>query len=130
MIAESQYDGATSLSYSEGEAEPRTKSLVRRSQLEITMEVLSVLMDGPKGPTQLMYQTNTSWSFLSTSLKILIGRGFMRELKIRSRKRYLLTDRGMSIITSYLDILRQLKGTPSALSSSRSGLRVSTHLGG
>ena len=90
------------------------------------MEVLSVLMDGPKGPTQLMYQTNTSWSFLSTSLDILIGRGFMRELKIRSRKRYFLTDTGMAVITSYLDILRQLKGPPS---SSSSGLHLSTHLG-
>ncbi|MEM2759352.1 MAG: winged helix-turn-helix domain-containing protein [Nitrososphaerales archaeon] len=81
----------------------------RRSRLEIYMDIMLALADGPKNPTRLMYSTNLSWAPLQECLKSLISQGAVVESERSSnRKVYSLTQKGSSIISRYQEFAKEL----------------------
>ncbi len=86
-----------------------TKSPTRRSRLETRMDVLRTLMEGARGPTQIMYRANLSWLLISEDLKNLRTLGFVDEESVGKRKKYSLTERGLSLIRSYLKVVRDVE---------------------
>jgi predicted transcriptional regulator len=83
------------------------KSLSRRSQLEVRMDMLAAVKVGADKPTQIMYRANLSWIALQTHLKLLLERGLLRWVADGNRKRYELTTKGANVMYSYIKILEE-----------------------
>lgn len=81
----------------------------RRSKLEIYMDVMAKLGEGPKSPTKLMYTTNLSWAPLQEILNVLIKKGLAQETRRSYRRRlYALTPKGTELMTRYKDFLKEI----------------------
>ena len=69
--------------------------------MEIRMDILTVVMEGAAGPTQIMYKANLSWNLVTQHLGVLVGLGVLLENKIKNKYTYQLTERGISVLRSY-----------------------------
>jgi predicted transcriptional regulator len=86
----------------------RASTLIRRSQLEIKMDILRAVKEGVEKPTQIMYKANISWAILQIHLKSLVENGFLSDIECVSRRRYELTQKGFDILRAYNNILEQM----------------------
>ncbi len=84
------------------------KSVSRRSQLEIRMDILRAIMEGAEGPTQIMYKANLSWILLCEHLSALNEQDFVSEKSLGNRKKYSLTGKGIEIVGAYLNLIREI----------------------
>lgn len=84
------------------------RSVTRRSQLEIRMDILRAIMEGAEGPTQIMYKANLSWILLCDHLGALGQQGFVGEKTVGNRKKYSLTGKGIEIVGAYLNLIREI----------------------
>lgn len=73
----------------------------RRSLLQIRVDILRVVAQGYGKPTQIMYKANLSWNVLQSQLKAFLDAGLLRVEEYGSRRRYLITVKGMDIVRSY-----------------------------
>lgn len=73
--------------------------MARRSRLEIYFDLLKVVERGVDKPTRIMYSVNLSWKTLQDILSVLISKNFIREERIKSSKRYRITDKGRSALS-------------------------------
>jgi len=80
----------------------------RRSQLEIRMDILRAVLTGAEGPTQIMYKANLSWILLCEHLSALKEQGFVEEKAMGNRKKYSLTGKGIEIVGSYMNLIRDM----------------------
>lgn len=80
----------------------------RRSQLEIRMDILRAIMEGGKGPTQIMVKANLSWILAVDHLNYLTDQGFVREKTVGNRKKYSLTGKGIEVVGAYLNMIREI----------------------
>lgn len=75
---------------------------LRRSKLDIALCVLSAVRDGVDKPTRIMYAANLSWKPTKRILGSLVGQGLLRESgdtgSRRSKKRYEITEKGLSVL--------------------------------
>ncbi len=75
---------------------------LRRSRLDIVLSVLSAVRDGADKPTRIMYASNLSWKPTRKILASLVEQGLLSEFERaeskRSRKRYGITEKGLSVI--------------------------------
>lgn len=74
----------------------------RRSRLEITLTILSTILDGVDKPTRIMYAANMSWKPVQRILSHLVEQGllvkvFKTESK-QSRIRYQITEKGKKVL--------------------------------
>ena len=72
----------------------------RRSKLEIMLDILSAIRDGVDKPTRVMYATRTSWKSTQRMLSNMVEQGLL-EVRIasgKSRKRYVITEKGFNVI--------------------------------
>ena len=83
----------------------------RRSRLEITLTILSAIMDGVDKPTRIMYAANMSWKPTQRMLSHLVEQGLILEVpstKARqSRRLYKITDKGEKVL-DYFDRSNEL----------------------
>lgn len=93
-------------------AESKAIPAIRRSQLETRIDMLRAVHEGAEGPTQVMYKANLSWSALQDNLTKLLAVGLLSEEKIGSRKRYVLTGKGMEVLRNFENVLEQIEGAP------------------
>ena len=84
------------------------RTVSRRSQLEIRMDILRAIMEGAEGPTQIMYKANLSWIILCDHLSALGDQGFVGEKSVGNRKKYSLTGKGIEIVGAYLNLIREI----------------------
>ena len=70
----------------------------RRSRLEITLTILSAILDGVDKPTRIMYAANMSWKPVQRILSHLVEQGLLLEVinteSRQSKRRYHITDKG------------------------------------
>jgi predicted transcriptional regulator len=88
-------------------ATPHRFSL-RRSHLEIRMDILSCIKSGYEKPTQIMYKANLSWTALKEHLVALEDGKFISTTEYGTRKRYTLTDRAVTVLMSYERLLEEV----------------------
>jgi predicted transcriptional regulator len=93
-------------------SESKAAVTVRRSQLETRIDMLRAIHEGAEGPTQVMYKANLSWSALQENLSKLIAVGLLTEEKFGSRRRYVLTDKGMGVLRNFEIVLEEIDGSP------------------
>lgn len=90
------------------EGDQNRKTLARRSQLEIRMDMLAAVKEGAEKPTQIMYKANLSWVALQTHLTQLLERDLLKWAADGNRKRYELTIKGANVMYSYIKILEEI----------------------
>ncbi|MEM0287427.1 MAG: winged helix-turn-helix domain-containing protein [Nitrososphaerota archaeon] len=93
--------------------ESTARPKVRRSQLEIRMDILKVIQAGIDAPTQIMYKANLSWVVLQEHLQSLIQNGFLRENNYGNRKKYEITEKAIAIISHFDKVAEAILSNPS-----------------
>jgi predicted transcriptional regulator len=77
---------------------------IRRSKLEIQLEVLKAIRAGVDKPTRIMYAANISWNPVSKMLEDLVGRGLISVNTNGgngSKRRYEITEKGISVVNYF-----------------------------
>jgi len=79
---------------------------MRRSKIEIYMEILSILSQrGLSRITHIMYDSNTNCSLLKENLIFMIKQGLVEEKFVgHDRVAYCITLRGVSILHSFKEL--------------------------
>lgn len=83
---------------------------LRRSHLEIRMDILSCVKAGAEKPTQIMYKANLSWNALKEHLGVLEAGDLLTLVEYGSRKKYELTEKAMAILMAYRKMLQDISG--------------------
>jgi predicted transcriptional regulator len=86
----------------------RHRFSLRRSHLEIRMDILSCIKSGFDKPTQVMYKANLSWISLKEHLVALEGGSLIRTVEYGSRRKYELTEKAFAVLASYDKILSEI----------------------
>ena len=80
---------------------------LRRSKLEILLEVLSAVSNGVNKPTRIMYSANLSWNPVQKILERLVDQGLLKEIEKtgskRTKKEYTITEQGVNVIRYFED---------------------------
>ena len=74
---------------------------MRRSRLEICIDVLQIVNRGCHKPTRIMYKSNLSWIPLCEVLSFLINQGALRVKEKGKKKEYYVTEKGKEILKYY-----------------------------
>jgi predicted transcriptional regulator len=93
--------------------EPQNKSANavtegRRSLLQIKVDILRAVSAGYGKPTQIMYRANLSWNVLQAQLKSFIDSGMLEVEEYGSRRRYLITAKGIEMVDSYQKVVSEI----------------------
>ncbi len=84
---------------------------MRRSRLEIVLDILSVVMGGVDKPTCIMYAANMSWSPVQRMLSNLVEQGFLLVVLYtkgrQSRRLYRITEKGVNVL-DYFEKVEEL----------------------
>ncbi|MDG6911354.1 MAG: hypothetical protein JRN18_03300 [Nitrososphaerota archaeon] len=81
---------------------------LRRSHLEIRMDILSCVKAGIEKPTQIMYKANLSWTALQEHLTALEEGNLIRTIEYGSRRRYALTEKAFAVLMTYQKVLEEV----------------------
>ena len=93
----------------------------RRSKLEITLNILSVIAEGVDKPTRIMYAANMSWKPVQEVLSRLVDEGLIIMTASsgagHSRRKYMITDKGSRVLAYFNDAkeLMQFEGIFSSI---------------
>ena len=79
----------------------------RRSKLEITCDILSVISKGTEKPTRIMQLANVTWDDLIMYLEALIRNQLLSRQVDGKRVTYALTERGSSLLDHYTKLKRE-----------------------
>jgi predicted transcriptional regulator len=90
---------------------------LRRSHLEIRMDILSCVKAGAEKPTQIMYKANLSWNALKEHLEALEQGGLLNLATYGRRKRYELTDKAIAVLMAYSKVIDEVNATAPAASA-------------
>jgi predicted transcriptional regulator len=85
-----------------------SKFSLRRSHLEIRMDILSCVRAGIEKPTQIMYKANLSWSALKDHLSALLKSGLLNEVTYGNRRKFELTEKAHSVLAAYRKIVEDI----------------------
>jgi predicted transcriptional regulator len=84
---------------------------VRRSKLDIVLNVLSAVKGGVDKPTRIMYAANLSWRPIQKILASMVEQGLLEEVtetgSKRSKRRYEITEKGVDVLR-YFDNAKNL----------------------
>ena len=77
---------------------------VKRSRLEIYVEILKTIKSGVNKPTVILYRCNLAWKPLMGILETFVNNSLVEVVERGSRKTYNLTEKGR-------DFLKQFEST-------------------
>jgi predicted transcriptional regulator len=79
----------------------------RRSKLEITCDILTVISKGTEKPTRIMQLANVTWDDLIMYLEALIRNQLLSRQVDGKRVTYSLTERGSALLDHYVNLRRE-----------------------
>lgn len=88
---------------------------VRRSKLELILDVLDAVMNGTEKPTRIMYEANLSWITLNEILSSLVSQSLLEEIDTsssrdrRNSRVYRITKKGETVVRFYRNAEKLLK---------------------
>lgn len=80
---------------------------VRRSRMEVKIDILQAIKEGAGRPTHIMYRSNLSWSVMQGFIKTLEIQGLVQTDASERKKRYILTEKGERVLKTYLSMRTQ-----------------------
>lgn len=81
---------------------------MKRSRLEICVDILQTVSRGCHKPTRIMYKSNLSWIPLCEVLDFLTSQGALEVKKIGKKREYYITSKGREILEYYEQLKRML----------------------
>ncbi len=81
---------------------------LRRSHLEIKMDILSCVKAGAEKPTQIMFKANLSWTALKEHLVALERGGLLTAASRGRRTSYELTGKAMAVLMAYKKVIDEV----------------------
>jgi predicted transcriptional regulator len=81
---------------------------VRRSRMEVKIDILLAIKEGAGRPTHIMYRSNLSWTVMQGFIRTLEVQGLVRTETIERKKTYLLTEKGERVLKTYLSVRKQI----------------------
>lgn len=81
---------------------------MRRSKLEIYIDILKTVSNGNEKPTRIMYRSNLSWPRLQKYLESLVRQDLLIETEINEKKRYRITEKGLRVLKYFNTVERAL----------------------
>lgn len=85
---------------------------MKRTKTEILVDILKVTLEST-GPTNIMYKVNTSWKPLTVYLDKLSSNGLIELSHVNGRRRYKITEKGISLLKLSENVDKALHRTPS-----------------
>jgi len=82
---------------------------VRRSKIEMHLDVLKTISRGIEKPTRIMFQANSSWLALNNSLASLESNGLINKNHNDGRVTYSATEKGFEVLKSYRNFRENLE---------------------
>jgi predicted transcriptional regulator len=91
--------------------------MVRRSKLEINLDILKILASkGPIEPTQLTHKTDLSQNLLRQHLDFLVQQNLVEEQRFgKTEVFYVITERGLRVLTVVVPIVAEARKIPAFL---------------
>ena len=80
--------------------------MVRRSKMEIYIDMLQVVSEGNLKPTHVMYKANLSWARLMKHLRFLQSQDLLTIVQGSGVERYEITEKGREVLSYF----RKLEG--------------------
>ena len=71
---------------------------LKRSKLEIYLDILQIIKKGTHQPTRIMYKTNLSWKPLMTAIESMLEQGLLRRKEEGTHSTYEITDKGKNTL--------------------------------
>ncbi len=94
---------------------------IRRTRLDISLDILRTVKKGVRKPTRIMYDVNISWIPLKQMLSSLVSAEFIRKIECTGDKRttrhYEITQKGLNVLAYWdngKDLLKLMELTYSA----------------
>ena len=82
----------------------------RRSSFQIAVDVLTIIAQGEKQPTRIMYAANLSWDSINRTLALLLNKGYVDEEYTSIRKKqYSVTSKGFDALRYYENLESLIK---------------------
>jgi predicted transcriptional regulator len=81
---------------------------VRRSRMEVKIDILLAIKEGAGRPTHIMYRSNLSWTVMQGFIRTLEVQGLVRTETIERKKTYLLTEKGERVLKTYLSVRKRI----------------------
>ncbi len=82
---------------------------LRRSVLELKIEILRAIAEGATKQSQVIQRSNISWSMAQNFIKRLESQGLIESKRTGGRKTFDITERGKRVLNSYLSMIRELE---------------------
>jgi predicted transcriptional regulator len=80
--------------------------MVRRSKMEIYIDILQVISEGNVKPTHVMYKANLSWARLMKHIRFLQSQDLLTIAQGSGVDRYEITEKGREVLSYF----RKLEG--------------------
>jgi len=84
-------------------------SLMRRSKLEVCLDILGALARKSMGLTRLSLEVNVNYVSLRKYLDLLVGQGLVREVVEDKGRRYYITERGLTALSYFMKLKNMLE---------------------
>ena len=84
-------------------------SMPKRSKLEISYEILKIIMRGEDKPTKIMYKANISGNALKDILHLLTEKEFIHEKTVKNSKRYEIAEKGIQSLYYYQKAVQEIE---------------------
>jgi len=82
---------------------------MRRSVLELKIEILKAIEDGASKQSHIIQRSNISWSMAQNFIRRLEKQGLVEAKMTKGRKTFSITERGKRVLISYSSIIKGLE---------------------
>ncbi len=82
---------------------------MRRSVLELKIEILQAIADGASKQAHVIQKSNISWSMAQNFIRRLEMQGLIEAKRTKERKTFAITERGKRVLHSYSSMIRGLE---------------------
>lgn len=82
---------------------------LRRSKMEVKIDIMQAIAEGAGRPTHIMYRSNLSWAVMRSFIKSLESQGLILSSQIDGKKSFVLTEKGGRVLQTYAAVRNQLE---------------------
>ena len=82
---------------------------MRRSVLELKIEILGAIADGACKQSQVIQRSNISWAMGQNFIRRLEMQGLVESKRNKGRKTFAITERGKRVLNSYVSMIKELQ---------------------
>lgn len=90
---------------------------LRRSKMEVKIDIMQAIAEGAGRPTHIMYRSNLSWAVMRSFIKALESQGLILSSQIDGKKSYVLTEKGTRVLKTYASVRNQLESLAPLIST-------------